>query len=85
MAKLHLRDGCLLTMHQIEYIRARNVTAPETRPCRFLKEGCAVDLLTGVTCSRNSNVMYHPVYWNMPSAVARKVAEWTGTKVVFSD
>jgi hypothetical protein len=47
-------------------------------------DGQAVKLETGELASKGSNVMYHPVYWNFTRTTAKKIAEWTRTKVVFS-
>lgn len=82
---MKLPKGCLLTLIQVEYVRRHAVPAAQTLPCRFLKAGQAVDLLSGDMASKGSNVMYHPVYWNMTPKIAATVAGWTDTKVVFSE
>lgn len=82
---MKLAEGCLLDLLQIEQVQRAAVPAAQTRPCRFLKDGQAVDLLTGHLCSKGSNVMYHPIYWNMTTETAKQVASWTETKVVFSE
>jgi len=82
---MKLPEGCLLTLTQVEYVQRHAVPADDTKPCRFLKDGQAADLMTGHLCRKGSNVMYHPVYWNMPHEVATFVADWSNTKVVFSE
>jgi hypothetical protein len=74
-----------LTPEQVVEVKAELVSWRETQPCRFLKGGQAMDLLSGDLASKGSNVMYHPVYWNLTADTAKKVAGWTGTKVVFSE
>jgi len=46
----------------------------EKSAVRFLKNGQALNIVTGDLASRGSNVMYHPVYWDMP----RKIANYIG-------
>lgn len=74
----------LLTEDQIKELQAEMVGWREATPVRFLMDGRAVKLETGELASKGSNVMYHPVYWNFTRNTAKKVAEWTKTKVVFS-
>lgn len=31
---------------------------------RFLANGQAIEICSGVCCSKYSNIMYHPVYWD---------------------
>ena len=52
-------------------------------PVRFLIDGCAIDIMTGVACKKGSNVIYHPVYWGFTRATSRKVASWLGARAVF--
>ena len=75
-----------LTENQIEEIQqdVSELDDIETKPCRFLVEGRALDICTGVKCSRNSNVFYHPVYWNFSKDVANKISGWLNAKVVWS-
>ena len=75
----------LLTEVQITEAQAEMVDWRKGTPCRFLMDGRAVKLETGELASKGSNVMYHPVYWNFTRDTAKKVAEWTKTKVVFSE
>ena len=74
-----------LTPEQVAEVKAELVPWRDTRPCRFLMDGQAMDLITGELASKGSNVMYHPVYWNLTADTAKKVTDWTGTKVVFSE
>ena len=39
-----------------------------TLNARFLINGCAVDISTGGIYAKNSNVIYHPIYWDAPPA-----------------
>jgi hypothetical protein len=48
----------------------------EHKPFRILTNGQAVNLVTGILCSRNSNILYHPIYWDRPKALARKAKEF---------
>jgi hypothetical protein len=76
--------SCLLTEAQITELQAEMKPWRDATPCRFLMDGRAVKLETGELASKGSNVMYHPVYWNFTRVTAKKIAEWTKTKVVFS-
>ena len=53
-------------------------------PVRFLFNGQACEIETGRMCSKGSNVIYHPVYWNFDKETAKEIAKLTGTKAVFS-
>ena len=74
--------GAGLTPAQTTEIRAEMI--PNGTPVRFLRGGKAVRVETGAECPRGTNIMHHPVYWNLPKATARKVANWIGAKAVFS-
>ena len=34
------------------------------KPFRILADGHAVNITTGICCSKRSNIIYHPVYWD---------------------
>jgi len=51
----------------------------ESKPIRFLAEGCAVNICTGVACSKNSNIIYHPVYWCRPKEFIDSVLNFLRT------
>lgn len=72
-----------LTEERLTSYRARLVK--DGVPCRFLFSGQAVDISNGHLCSKGSNVIYHPVYWNFDRATAKELATELGLKVVFSD
>ncbi len=76
--------SCMLTEKQIAQVQKEMKPWRDATPVRFLKDGQAVKLETGEMASKGSNVMYHPVYWNFTRVTAKKIAEWTKTKVVFS-
>ena len=46
---------------------------PENKPARFLANGQAANIRTGVLCSKGSNIMYHPVYWDRPKSFLNDV------------
>jgi len=52
-------------------------------PVRFLYSGEALDIMTGKTAGRGTNVIYHPVYWNFTKDTAKKIAKWLNVKPVF--
>lgn len=44
-------------------------------PCRFLANGQAVNICTGELCSKGSNILYHPIYWDRPKKFIKAVLE----------
>lgn len=77
-----MKGGPKLTEEQILELRAEMVR--EGAPVRFLHDSRALDILTGRLCSKGSNVIYHPVYWNFTRETALKIAKWLNVKAVFS-
>lgn len=73
-----------LTDEQITEARSEVVSANETKPCRFLINGQALNIVTGELCSKGSNVIYHTFYPNFTKETANKIAGWLGAKVVWS-
>ena len=78
-------DVIKLTEEQIQEVRGEMVPADNTKPVRFLIGGQALWITSGERCSRGSNVLYHPVYWNFSHDTALKIAGWLGANAVFSD
>jgi hypothetical protein len=72
-----------LSKAQIDEIKKEMVK--DGVPVRFLKNGLAFDILSGVPVSKGSSIMYHPVYWNFTKDTAKKIADWLGAKAVFSE
>jgi len=72
-----------LTEERLNFYKSRLVK--NGVPCRFLFQGQAVNLSTGHLCSKGSNVIYHPVYWNFDRLTAKMLATELGLKVMFSD
>ena len=56
------------------------------KPFRVLANGCAINICTGIECSKGSNIMYHPIYWDRPkifiTAVLKALKE-NNPKVLF--
>lgn len=69
-----------LTKEQIQEINV--ITGGEDHPCRFTLNGCGYHPITGESCSKGSNVIYHPVFWKLSRKQGAKVAELTGAKWV---
>ncbi len=53
-------------------------------PVRFLKNGQAMQIGTGQLCSRGTNVIHHPFYWNFTRETVKKICDWLGVKAVWS-
>jgi len=54
-------------------------------PVRFMHDGCSLNLLTGETIKRGTNVMNQIVYWNFSRKTAQKIAGWLGVRAAFSE
>jgi hypothetical protein len=52
---------------------------------RFTKDGCGYDPETGIKLPRGTNVMYHPVFWDIDKKEAEKIAEEHGAKLVICE
>lgn len=72
-----------LTEAEIEEIQKEMVPFTEGVPVRFLYRGQAVNIETGETTPRGTNVICHIVYWCFTRETALKIARLTGTKPVF--
>ena len=79
-----------LTEEQIEVLN--NSTGEKITAARYLHNGGAVNILTGETCKRGVNVIYHPVYWDFPRefhvktlGFLRENNKGMDFKVVYSD
>lgn len=48
---------------------------------RFMAERQAWDIQTGQGAGVGVNVMYQPVYWDMPRVTAMAIADMTGTRL----
>ena len=64
-----------LTKDHIDEIRG--MPESEKCPCRFTKDGCGFNPITGKLCSRGSNVLYHPVFWTLTRGQGKRMAELT--------
>ncbi len=73
-----------LTEEQRNSIIERLDGAVIATPCRFMDDGCSVDVVTGQKCKRGINAINQVVYWRFSRAIAKEIAELTGTSVVFS-
>lgn len=52
-------------------------------PVRFLINGQTVNLETCCRYPKGVNVVYLPVYWDLPRKLALEIASWIGAKCVF--
>ena len=77
-------DLSKLSSERLRYYRSK-LTKTNSVPCRFLYNGQAMDISTGDLCSKGSNVIYHPVYWDFDKPTAKELATELGVKVVFSE
>jgi len=50
---------------------------------RYTKNGCGYDPNLGTELPRGTNVMYHPVYWNISRGRAEEVAKEHGANLVW--
>ena len=46
------------------------------KPVRFLVNGRTCCISTGYLCSKGSNVIYHPVYWDRPKRFIDQVVKF---------
>lgn len=70
-----------ISQEEIEEIRKELVDSGI--PVRFLHNGSAVNIISGEIMPKNTNVMYHPVYWNFSKETSVKIAKWLGLKPCF--
>lgn len=75
-------SGAKLTPEQVKEIQGEMVR--DGVPVRFMKGGESMDIVTGKTTPKGTNVMYQMVYWNFTKDTAKKIAGWLGVKPVFS-
>lgn len=75
----------VLTKSEIDEIKKGMVQTNETKPVRFLADGCNFNICTGETMRKGTNVLYQMVYWNFSRTTANRIADLTGTTAVFSD
>ncbi len=54
-------------------------------PVRFMDNGKSLDILSGDTTKRGTNIMYQIVYWKFSKETSKKIANWLGVKVIFSE
>ena len=78
-------DADRLTQEQFDEMQKMLVPTAEGVPVRFLKDGQALNIVTGKRASKGSNVIYHPVYWNFTRETARLIADQIGARAVFSE
>ena len=77
-----------LTQAQVDAVMAESKSLPadtERGHYRFLANRQAWRVETGEGLGVGTNVMYHPVYWDMPTVIAKKIATLTGTRAVKGD
>jgi len=71
-----------LTPEQVKEIQKEMVR--DGIPVRFMHGGQSLNITTGETVPKGTNVMYQIVYWNFPKETSQKIAKWLGVKAVFS-
>lgn len=73
----------MLTAERIAHYKSQMV--PKGTPVRFLKNGQAMNIVTGELASKGSNVIYHVHYWNFTKETSNAIAAELGVKAVFSE
>ena len=73
----------MLTPERIAHYKAQMVQVGT--PIRFLKNGQAMNIITGHLARAGSNVLYHPVYWNFTKDTSKAIAAELGVKAVFGE
>ncbi len=63
----------------------KDILMSDKRIVRFTKNGCGYDPTTRQTLPRGTNVMYHPVFWDVSPEAARKVAKEHNANLVYCD
>jgi len=48
----------------------------DAKPVRFLADGRCCNICTGDLCSKGSNIMYHPIYWDRPICFVSQVVRF---------
>jgi hypothetical protein len=82
MSQTRVAAGPKLTSDQLEEVKGEMVK--NGAPVRFLSGGNSLNIETGQTTGRGTNVMHQIVYWNFTRETAKKIAGWLGVKAVFS-
>lgn len=54
----------------------------DTIIARFTKDGCGYDPVNDSKLPRGTNVMHHPVFWDVERKWAKQTAKDTGSKLV---
>lgn len=70
-----------LTEDQTNEIRRETVR--NGTPVRFLVNGQSLNIFSGELSPKNTNVMYHTVYWYFTKETSKKIARWLQAKPVF--
>jgi len=81
LSKIQAASAPKLTTEQIAELKKEVIK--EGHPVRFLHNGQAIDITTGEAAGKNTNILYHPVYWNFTKETSKKIAQWLGVKPVF--
>jgi len=63
-----------LTADQLEILD--QALDKNAKPVRFLADGKCCNICTGNLCSKGSNIMYHPVYWDRPKSFVNQVVRF---------
>jgi len=73
--------GAKLTSDQIAEVKGEMVKSGV--PVRFMKGGGSLNIETGKTTPKGTNVMHQIVYWNFSKETAKKIADWLGARASF--
>jgi len=46
------------------------------KPVRFLADGRACCIATGICCKKHSNIIYHPMYWSRSTTFIDQVVKF---------
>lgn len=74
-----------LTKEQVQEVIADTKIDNEKVPVRFLDNGQNVNISSGERLPKNTNVIYHHVYWNFSKDTANKISKYLNVKPVFSE
>lgn len=55
------------------------------KPVRFMKDGVAFDIITGVPDKKGCSVINQRCYWHFKKSTAIKIAKWLECRAVFSE
>jgi len=71
-----------LSQDEVRALKQKMNSLPrEKSSVRFIWNGQALNPVTGEVVSKGTNVMYHPVFWDMPKVVADEIGKQLGVRV----